>query len=99
MTRIACGLAEPDQTLVLRVERDVALRRQALLDDGLRDLVDRERGVATGRVADLDPRLERPEVRRDRVVDARRDLDRELVRVHCAWLTVPTAIAVSYTGM
>ena len=65
------------------------------LDDRLRDLVDRERGVAAGRVADLDPRVERAEVRRDRLLHARRDLDRERRAGPSLLRSVPTAAAVS----
>jgi hypothetical protein len=48
--------AETHQAPILGVEGDVSLGGELLLDDGLGHLVDRERGVTAGRVADLDPR-------------------------------------------
>ena len=73
---------EAHQAPILGVEGDVAFRGELLLDDGLGDLVDRQRGVAAGRVADLDPRRGGAEVGCDGIVDARRDGNRQLVRMH-----------------
>ena len=61
-------LAERHEPAVLGVERDVAGGGEALLDHALGDLVDRHRGVAARRVADLDARGSGAEERYDRVV-------------------------------
>jgi hypothetical protein len=75
------GPAVGHQAAIFRVEADVAFGGQRVLDDPFGNLVDRQRGVATGRACDAFASACGSQLRNDRVPYAGRDLEGQPVRV------------------